>query len=564
MRRAGRAVRAAFDRWEWLSELGFVPLALVFSWSLFAIPELPLTHDGLGLCFIESYRRSYKGGNFFPIWNVFGELGHGSGIFILYHRLHAQLTAVLALATGTVVALKVSIPVLLLVGAAGMRRLCRSRGVRPWVAFVAGALVMSANYTWTEWYIRGATAELTAFMLVPWGLRYAFEVFERRWGAVRLALASAAIFYAHMMTSYFFLVIVAGILTHSLVQRRSAGWLSLRAALGRALAFGALCLAAVGPYAAAVTYTVGFSGVGSLGMRSSAGDYFPYSAFLIDPSFSWSRAVVEGQYSVEVGRWLLLCLGVLLVLSPGARASVWRRTGGLAVLAVWFFALQHFGMGFWFDLLPGASKIQFPQRLLVFVVTVTILCTAVAIEAALRSAAPFVRVVARALPLLAVACQGNMARGTQGTIRDAHVEKKNLDDMVAAKNGVLVQHVSSYTSWDDFLPRRHAYPPESAFLSASEGCQIAPGSGQPPGQVIEQNAALPYSFRVVGEHCTVKLGQLQSVLLKVALSAPGSVREADDGMTIIETSGSTMVELRDRGVMDLARKFIVEKTRRRP
>ncbi len=41
---------------------------------------------------------------------------------------------------------------------------------------------MSANYAIADWYIRGASAELTAFMLVPWGYRYAFELFERRWG----------------------------------------------------------------------------------------------------------------------------------------------------------------------------------------------------------------------------------------------------------------------------------------------------------------------------------------------------------------------------------------------
>ena len=188
------ALRRFWCQREWLSELGFVPLALIASWSLFAIKGVPLTHDGLGMVVIEAYRRAYGVRNYFPLWTVFGENGHGSALLILYHRLHAGLAAVLALKTGSVVAMKASIPFWLVVGGMGMRRLCRYHGARPWLAWIGGALLISAPYTLTDWYIRGATAELTAFMLVPWGLRYAAELLEadrRRWSAVRFAVASA-------------------------------------------------------------------------------------------------------------------------------------------------------------------------------------------------------------------------------------------------------------------------------------------------------------------------------------------------------------------------------------
>ncbi len=95
---------------------------------------MPQTHDGLGLVFIEAYRRAYLAHDYFPLWTPFGELGHGSALLILYHRLHAQLAAVVALKYGTVVALKTSIPFWLTVGgaahAACVARRVRGRGSR--------------------------------------------------------------------------------------------------------------------------------------------------------------------------------------------------------------------------------------------------------------------------------------------------------------------------------------------------------------------------------------------------------------------------------------------------
>ena len=72
-----RAIRRWSVQQEWLSELGYAPLALVLCWSLFAIKGVPLTHDGMGLVVIEMYRRAYRAGDYFPIWTVFGENGHG-------------------------------------------------------------------------------------------------------------------------------------------------------------------------------------------------------------------------------------------------------------------------------------------------------------------------------------------------------------------------------------------------------------------------------------------------------------------------------------------------------
>src|SRR5262249_36132946 len=145
---------------------------------------------------------------------------------------------------------------------------------------------------------------------------------------------------------------------------------------------GALVGCAILPYAAAMKYVFESSGITTLGMRTDPDGYSPWGSYFKDPNLNWSRAIVPGAMSVEIGRWALLCLGVLLVLVPASRRAVRERTGGLALLAVFFVFLQRREMAFFFDLVPGASKLQFPSRLLIFIVPIALACTAVAVEAA--------------------------------------------------------------------------------------------------------------------------------------------------------------------------------------
>jgi hypothetical protein len=549
---------------EWIAELAFIPLALLFCWCLFALDGVPWTHDGLGLVVTEIYRRAYLAGDWFPTWTAFMDRGHGTAVPLLYHRLHAQLCALLALKVGTLNAVKASIPALLVAGAVGMRRLCRYHGARPWVAWIAGVLLMSANYTVNDWFIRGASAELAAFMLVPWGLRYAFEVYDRAWGAVRLAVVSALVFFAHMMTAYFFFIAVAIVMAGGLLKLRPLGFARIRAALLQAAKFGALIVAAIGPYAAAVTYVSEFSGTGKVGMRQDAGAYGSCWGSVIDPDLSWSRAVVETHGSVEIGRWILLCVAVCVVIAPGGAVAAWRRAGGLGLMAVVFVVLQRRDLSFVFDRVPGAAKIQFPSRLLVFVTTISLLWMAVTVEAALRSTLPFVRLIARVLPVLAATCQGNVAIGNQGGIWGGlNRSRAFVEEALGDPTDVTTKQITR-NGWPDFIPSSHGSgAPEQPFLEASAGCNISSpsvlGGGQVP--VFPTNMHVSsFRFTVHGSGCKVMLDQYQSTLLRVDLSQPGRANQAPEGTTLVEAPDGTVVQVSERSVMDLARKFLIEKT----
>jgi hypothetical protein len=553
---------------EWLADLAFLPFALWASWSLFAVRGMPMTHDGFGLSFVEAYRRAYLAGDFFPLWTSFAEKGHGSQFPILYHRLHAQLFGAAAVFLGSLRALKLSIPILLVVGAAGMRRLCGALGSRPWVGWIGGFLLLSSNYAVSDWFVRGAVAEFTAFMLVPWCLRHVLELFTDSRAPLRLALSFTLLFYAHMTTFTVFALIAGGLIVGGLLRLRRFGWERLRSGLSSCALVGVIVGCAIVPYALAVKYVYESSGITTIGMRPDAGAYSPWASYFKDPDLSWTRAIVEGSMSVEIGRWLLLCLGVLLVLVPASRRAVRERVGGLALLAVFFVFLQRKEMAFFFDLVPGASKLQFPSRLLVFTVPIVVTCTAVAVEAALRSADPVARIVGRALPFVAAAGQFNLSVVRQRSIWGTQIDAVRIHETLTNPRDVTTGKLAMFESWDLFLPHTHGGAAPAPFLEASEGCTVSSPRlthGARAHTVPDNVQCDGVSFVVHGPHCSVKVNQYHTPLLRFEMPPPAATHSEKDGTTVLDgLPDGAVVRIRERSVFDLARKWLLEKARRRP
>jgi hypothetical protein len=567
-----RGVATRWGRWctqQLVLDLAFLPLALVTCWSLLAVGGMPMTHDGLGLAFLEAYRRAYHAGDYFPIWTSFSENGHGSGFPILYHRLHGQVFGLLALKVGALMALKVSIPTVLVVGAAGMRRLCLAVGVRPWLAWLGGVLIMSANYTVTDWFVRGATAEFTAFMLLPWCLREALRALDDNWGPVRFAVASTLLFYAHMMTFYVFVLVATVVIAGRLLERGRFGWARVRPLVWRGALFVALLTCAIGPYAAAVKYVVAFSGLpGITTMRTDPEAYFPGASYFADPDASYSHSYVREITSVEVGRWMVLCLAAILIVAPGARLAIRRRVWGLSLVAFVLLVLQRKELGFVFTLLPGLSAIQFPCRVLVFIVTIVILCTTVAFEGALRSHVPWVRVAAAMLPFVATAGQLNLARSSQSAIWGQQVPKSEIDEAMGKTQDVTTGKITMFSDWHRYAPKREGSPKAAPFLETSPDCKISSPTltGGALAHVVADNVPChDLTFTVHGDACSIRINQFQSPVLHAEFSGPGELRSTDEGTTVLLVpKDGTVVRFGERSVLDLARKWVIEKTSRWP
>ena len=106
------------------------------------------------------------------MWSSSDAAGFGSPMPLLYHKLFYLLAAPLSLITGTIRSADLLVVAgALVLGAYGMYALTRALAASRLAATAPGCVLIVANYTVTNWLVRGALAELTAAMLVPWPLR---------------------------------------------------------------------------------------------------------------------------------------------------------------------------------------------------------------------------------------------------------------------------------------------------------------------------------------------------------------------------------------------------------
>src|ERR1019366_4572350 len=239
---------------------------------------------------VEIFRRAFADGNLMPLWTPLAENGYGSPFPFSYHRLFSTLAGAVALATGSAyTAVKVVIPLLLFLGALGMRRALLTLGLRPFHAVSGALLLVFSNYAYTDWYVRGAFGEFAAFMLVPWLTFAALGVVRGTpragWG---LGAVLSLIFFAQ---STIFVFAVALVL--------SKDWRRALLNLGQA---ALVVLAVTGPFVAGIWLFGKDLDLDRLrtGMFSVFRNFAPLEEYFYDRLGGWTSSTFG--YSVEIGR----------------------------------------------------------------------------------------------------------------------------------------------------------------------------------------------------------------------------------------------------------------------
>lgn len=325
----------------------------------------------------EAFRRSYETGVWYPVWTPWCHAHYGSPYPLFYHRLYSTIAAALALSGISLLRVVKSLTVLLLfVGGTGMRRLLRVSGTRELLASLGAALFIIAPYTRTNWLTRGAMAEFTAMMLLPWLYAELCLWWQGQRHPMRLACGVALLFHAHAIIAFYFLWSTAVFLAATLTRRRrSRVWAGWR---GEAPWFAAAGLVLV--VFVLVPLVVTWSLQWYFNVSQVMGD--PRSPLSVDANFlpplrylvdSWRGTAANPFHknSFEVNRFLLAGL-LLLLFAPGVRAR-WSRERAVPLLGFlmgWSVVcglLQLRSFLWAFHVIPLARFSQFPFRLLAFV-----------------------------------------------------------------------------------------------------------------------------------------------------------------------------------------------------
>lgn len=511
----------------------------------------PMNHDGLApLQRVEIFRRAMEARDFLPLWTPFAHEGLGSTLPFFYPRLFSTLAAALSfLAGGTLPAVRLLVPLLLAVGFFGMARALTAMGLPTWLGAAGGTLLVFSNYAYTDWLVRGALAELAAFMLVPWFLAAVHALLR---GAPRagigLGIALTLLFFAHVAIFFFALLTFAVVFAADrLVTPR------LPVPLLGPLGVAALVVAVLtGPFLLGLTLFSPAFNVEALqrGHLSVFRNFEEPSRFLLDTSYAWGRTWTG--YTLEIGRVFntAALLGLLavtvLALVPTTRRAVragiveHREAFVLVLSASAFVALLQLPFAaILYRVLPGARFLSFPWRLLVFATPLSIFLLALCADV-LGSLSRVSRLASVGVVLACALYQvffGLALKVSWQVYGPAEIAFQLTEDGLSA---------GLYAS-GEYLPRGVRRPVPAPLLAAENCRAVTSPSGKELRESLEKGEA---RFDVVsGPGCRVVLNLFESPFLAVE-PGPGGRVSLTSGRTyaIAPSSGRRAVAVRRRGL----------------
>lgn len=361
-----------------LAGLTLLPVALSNGWPMNHEFNLPWNFNSFYLRTLL-YAEHMQQGDWFPIWSITDNDGFGSPQPLMYHKLFYLLSGALYLFTGQMKAsILMSLWFWLVVGASGTAALCRTVGCTRWLAWCGGAMLLLANYTVTNWLVRGAMAEFAAAMLVPWVLAV-FLTWLRQDSrpylkSAVLAVLLSAVFLAHSVLA-FYLILLLGCTVFILLGLRQAPIGCLKP--GPLVSAAALFALITGPY------------IGAMRLISSGYDMQriiptpflpenqikPWLDYIWDSKWQWGKVWDSYTVQLDLPVLALLVIGLFLLIAHAVQKKL-RHVAvnqlkslpmlllALALMTALALLLQTVWAVPFYQRMPGAAFIQFPWRLL--------------------------------------------------------------------------------------------------------------------------------------------------------------------------------------------------------
>lgn len=415
------------------------------------------------------YAEHFKEFDFFPLWASIDNYGLGSPQPALYHRLFYFISGAIALVLGAghpKETMVVAIVTWLVIGAFGIYRLVRSHGCSHIAAITAGVMLICANYTTTNWLVRGAMAEFSAAMLIPWILLALSKSVRTGRLGVDISLFIGLTFLAHTVLAFFAAIIATVTFLILLAARRlHPSVLNVKPLLVSAL----ILIAMIGPDIFAIAQMGAGYDISRLisspyylpeNQIKTISDYFFFGGYGWDKD--WSSYSVTLDQAVLVG--LLMATAILLFRRyREPTMPMVKNTTLFLIVVLCICALLQTRIAIpFYRHFPGASFIQFPWRLLAIITPVLITLLATTLSAAAPSRA--------GLLMMAVAAAMLVSNGAEKPINKWR-SIDNLDYQSVSFSG-LKEYVP--LSADNY---RESVRQEVGAQIEARGCSIENSSG---------------------------------------------------------------------------------------
>ena len=320
------------------------------------------------------YAMHYKECDFLPIWGSGESNNMGEPMPLYYHKLFYHISGPIYMFTENIKGAVVgAIIIFNIIGIIGLYKLFRRLKIPVNSAFLLALCLIFQNYVATEIFVRGALAELSAFMVLPWLLWWCLKFLQEEKYDHKLPLILFAVYLGHSIIAFygvFMLMIFFVIKIISSPEKKQFLQLLKNGAIS-AIIFGLLLSPiAIIMYKLSEYYdpsTIKFS------IRNHYIDFYKY---FFDDDYIWRLHYDNYTVQLNILLWLTI---IVLSLTLGVKA-IQRKIKlipdygfiAFSLSFLFFLFLQLRSSIFFYDTVPGADYIQFPWRLLCFIVTIGI------------------------------------------------------------------------------------------------------------------------------------------------------------------------------------------------
>lgn len=357
-------------------------------------PGIPLNHEGLSyLQRIAVHADHFRQGDLFPIWASSDAFGLGTSQPLFYHKTFYYMSGWIYLLTGSIkFAAAATIAIWLVIGAYGMR-LAASKLTDSRVLQTAAAVTfLWSSYTFTDWLVRGAMAEFTAMMCIPWLLWWCLTLIRDKrfpWTIVPIMFLMVQ---SHNVTALFGALAALTAAAIFLWQERLEGLLAVwkRALIG-VLALGVLLV----PQLLLQKISLADYNPGKITQSGflASENFKPAQQYVWDRGYTWLEDWRDMTVQVDVGIWLAIGICVLIIGFQLSRHSNTVRKNlqtqlpaivflitGLAI----FTLLQLTISKPLYELVAPMQFLQFPWRLLAYLTPLGILLIVAGMAVAIK------------------------------------------------------------------------------------------------------------------------------------------------------------------------------------
>lgn len=150
------------------------------------------------------YSDHMKQFDFFPLWSSSDAFGMGTPSPLFYHKFFFYISSSFFIFTSsTKLSLILTLGFFMFIGIIGMYKALKKLGLNEWTVLLLSVSVIFLNYSFTDWLVRGAMAEFTAMMMIPWLINWCFSLIKTKRFSISVSIILFLLYISHNITAVY-------------------------------------------------------------------------------------------------------------------------------------------------------------------------------------------------------------------------------------------------------------------------------------------------------------------------------------------------------------------------